>query len=1164
MTKINKLVMHGFKSFAKRTELVFGNQFNCVLGPNGSGKSNILDALCFVLGKSSAKALRSEKSANLIYNGGKSKKPAKEGEVSIYFDNASKVFPSDDKEIKISRIVRATGQSVYKINNKTKTRQEMLELMSLAKINPDGYNIILQGDIVSFVEMPTVERRQLVEEIAGIRIYEEKKQKALNELNRVEERLKEADIVLTERKSSLNQLKKERDQASKYKDLNDKITTNRATVIHRKIKAKTTQKEEYDKKIAEQQEKLDAKNKELQEFKQNVSEIKENIDKINQEIEQKGEKDQVDMHKEVEKLKVDLGTGKNRIESLNNEIERINTRKKQLSINLKELEEKISKIDTEKKEYDDQIKARNNQKQEIQQRIADFRKKNNLDNIGDIEKDVDKLDKEAEDKQREIQELRKNQQDILREKDRIEFQIQSADEKISKVLEVEKENKVQVEELKAKKKQFKESTLELNKMVNDDAAYSGQLSNARSKLLNANEQLSKLRAKNTSIQEHLSGDIALKKILENKKNLGGVYGTVSELGQVSSEFALALEISAGAKIKSIVVESDATASKCIKFLKENKLGVATFLPLNKIKSVTKRPELKKYENANGVKGFAIDLISFDSKFKDVFSYVFGNTLVVDDINTARRIGIGNAKMTTLEGDLTKTSGAMQGGFRQRKKGMGFQQKELIRDIDRYEHDASDTATIIQALEEKKQKGEERITNIRQLKANLEADIIKLEKILHLDSDDMDATKKLKEDLKKQSKEFDKTIDSVNMKVSELNKVLAQNKISRQGLRTKITELRNPRLLAELNTFEEKLSQLKEEIMAKEGNVKNLDAQITNILQPEKENINKILKQHNKEEQDFKSEIKKSEDEMKNMETSLKEKEKAQQKFHEQFKGLFGKRGSLDEKLKKLDTKIDTTNDDIKKYEQKITAFSLENAKYKAELAAFDQEFEQYKEAKIDEKKSDEELKREISQFERMVANIGSVNMKALEIYDSAEKEYYGLVEKKERLGKEREDVLMMINEIEAKKTELFMKTLEVVNGHFQSTFAQLSTKGECSLVLENPQQPFEGGLMIKVKLTGTKFMDIRSLSGGEKTLTALAFIFAIQEHDPASFYVLDEVDAALDKKNSELLAKLVRKYTDKAQYVVISHNDGVIAEADILYGVSMNEHGSSNVVSLKI
>ncbi|HME86877.1 MAG TPA: AAA family ATPase, partial [Candidatus Nanoarchaeia archaeon] len=312
--------MHGFKSFAKRTELIFHNDFNCIVGPNGSGKSNVLDALCFVLGKSSAKALRSEKSANLIYNGGKSKKAAEKAEVSIFFDNASKVFPVEGDEAKVSRFVSHAGNSTYKINDKTVTRQQVVELLSLAKIDADGYNIILQGDIVRFCEMGGEERRILIEEIAGISIYEDKKNKALSTLTSVEEKLKEADIILGERGTYLKDLKKERDEALKYSDLNNKLKVSKASYTHKQIERKSSEYAKYDDGMKKYTEGIEKYANTIADIKNTIASKKNEIDSINKEIETKGEKEQVTLHKEVEELRVSIGTSKNKIESMRNEI----------------------------------------------------------------------------------------------------------------------------------------------------------------------------------------------------------------------------------------------------------------------------------------------------------------------------------------------------------------------------------------------------------------------------------------------------------------------------------------------------------------------------------------------------------------------------------------------------------------------------------------------------------------------------------------------------------------------------------------------------------------------------------------------------------------------------------------------------------------------------
>ena len=358
MTKINKIVMNGFKSFAKHTELLFGPQFNVVLGPNGSGKSNILDALCFVLGKSSAKSMRAEKSSNLIYNGGKSKTAAKKGEVSIYFDNESKIFPTEDKEVKVTRVVLQSGQSMYKINDKARTRQQILDLLNVAKINPDGYNIILQGDIVKFVEMSTVERRMLIEEISGISVYEEKKQKALKELEKVGDKLKEAEIILSERGTYLKELKKDRDQALKYKEMSDKVKQNKASLLKLQIDKKESERADFQKKIDATDEELKKVQSVIDKLKQDIEEKKKNIEDITKTIEEKGEVEQVELNKEIENLKIELTKFNGRVEVCRNEIKKISQRKQDMDSTIQDIDNKITELKNQKSELNETRKAK--------------------------------------------------------------------------------------------------------------------------------------------------------------------------------------------------------------------------------------------------------------------------------------------------------------------------------------------------------------------------------------------------------------------------------------------------------------------------------------------------------------------------------------------------------------------------------------------------------------------------------------------------------------------------------------------------------------------------------------------------------------------------------------------------------------------------------------
>lgn len=1162
MTKINGLVMHGFKSFAKRTELIFDNKFNVVLGPNGSGKSNVLDALCFVLGKRSAKSLRAEKAANLIYNGGKSKTPSKHAEVSIIFDNSNKTFPIDSETIKVTRIINQSGQSVYKINDKRHTRQQVLDLLALGKINPDGYNIILQGDITNFVNMSPTERREVLGEIAGISVYEEKKNKALRELEKVDVKLGEADIILKERGTYLKELRKERNQAMKFKELNDQINQNKASFLKMQMDGKQTRIDELENRKSNQEKDFKKFQEQISKLKDGIRVKKKEISEITETVDKKGDQNLTRLNKEVENLRVSIATNKTRVSSCDHEISRIGTRKNQLLKNILDIDDKRGDVLKEVDDLKEQSSRLGREEQDLLEKVSVFKKKNKLgEEAEQIERDIEGIDKSIEEHQIDSQQLSEKQHELFRKKDVLDIQIKTIDEKIAKVAQVRKENKGQVNALEKKRSEFKVSTLDLNKTLDEDSALAAQLHNARTKLLTVKEELSKVSARSIGIRERSLANVAVNNIIRNKSKFKGVHGVISDLGEVNSQYSLALEIAAGYRVKSIVVENDQVASDCINYLKINKLGVATFLPLNKLKEAKLSSGFK---GKQGVHGSALDLISFDPMFKKAFSYVFGNTLVVENIDTSRNIGIGSVRMVTLNGDLMEVSGAMQGGFRKRSQGLGFKEKELSKSLSELENRSRELEKVIDVLEKKRIENEDLIQELREKKANLEGDIIKSEKSLHLDEDDLSASQGYKDELLKEQRDAEKSLENVQRNIAESNKKLIDIKTRKQKLKEKIGQIKNPILLAELNSFEQKRHEVREEIIKVDANMKNFQTQASDMMSREKESTNKILKQLEREHHEFGDEIITLREKIKGQQKELGEKDENVKNLYSKFRGLFDKRMELSDSVNKEENNVDKFVEKSHTIEQKINMISLDGAKYKAEFAGLEEEFSQYKGVKL-VKKQEEQLKKEIRDFERMRQNIGSVNMKALEIYESVERQFNELLDKKNKLDDEKGEILNMMGEVEGKKTDIFMKTFDEINGKFQEVFSKISTKGsQVYLELENKQKPFEGGMNIKAKITGTRYLDIRSLSGGEKTLTALAFIFSIQEYDPASFYILDEVDAALDKHNSEKLAGLIRQYSANAQYVMISHNDAIISEANNLYGLTMDEHGISKVVSLKI
>ena len=1164
MTKINRITIHGFKSFAHKTDIPLDNKFNCILGPNGSGKSNVGDAICFVLGRISAKSMRAEKAANLIFNGGKKKTPATKAYVEIAFCNQNKVFPHEDKEIIVNRTINKKGGSTYRINNKKHTRSEVVDLLSSAKINPDGYNIILQGSITHFVDMSPVERRKVIEEISDVSIYEEKKHKANLELNKVDDKLNNAEIILKERKTYLRELKKDRDQALKFKELKDQIDSYKATNLHLQIQEKEAIKNKYDEEMGKSHGKIGSAEKKIENLLNTIRVNKTKIADLNKEIEQKGEKDQLKIHRQIEDLKVTLAKDKARVSALKDEINKIQQRKDQFGQELKDLQEKSSSSSERQKDLQKEIRLKNKEKEDLEKSIAAFKKKHKIESSTEIEQDLDSKDKLIEQKQEEVQKIRQSQQELLREKDKIEYQLETLDEKIKKVREVEKENKDQIKDLQGKKTNFKESTLRLNRCLEEDSSFAAQIANARKKLVDLQERHAQLNAKTLTIQAGLSSNKAVSSIVQNKNKFKGVHGTISELGQVKRKFATALETAAGGRMQHIVVENEHVAADCIKYLRNNKLGSASFIPLNKIRYQEIYTENKKLSSQSGVHDFALNLVSYKSQYKKAFSYVFGNTLVVDDLDVARKVGIGRVKMSTIDGNIAEASGVMRGGFRAKRASMGFKEKDSLEALERLEEEMQQLQNVVSSLEDKRSANETEISSLRNLRGEMEGEIIKLERTLHLDDSDLSASSDLKKELIDRLKKVTGDLSEIQKNVSSINRDLASLKSGKQILRSQINELRNPRLLAQLSAFEESKQSCKEDLIRLENELKNKSEQVDQLIAPETEKIKEIIKQHDKEESEFNKEIKELTENIQKRDKDLVQKEKESKVFYSKYKELFNTREKLASEVTKAENEMENFREKVRTNEREINLVSLRNAEVKARLAGLKEEFEKYKDAEILKNKDLKELQREINRFEVMISQMSAVNMKALEVYEEVETEYNNLVEKKDSLATEKTDVLTLMNEIETKKKEHFMTTYNQANENFQTIFASLFKKGKAYLQLDNPNKPFEDGLSIRVKLTGNRFMDIKSLSGGEKTLTALSFIFAIQEYQPATFYVLDEIDAALDKHNSETLAKLIKNYSGKAQYVLISHNDSIISEADNLYGVSMNDHGISKVTSLKI
>jgi chromosome segregation protein len=1122
--------------------------------------SNVVDAICFVLGKSSAKGLRADKSANLIYNGGKKGKPSKEAEVSIYFDNKKKTFPVDQKEVKVTRIVNQKGSSIYKINDKKLTRQQMLDIMRAARIDPDGHNIVLQGDIVRFTDMRPIERREVIEDVAGISVFEQKKQKAMGELNRVQDRLNEAEIILTEREKTLKDLKKDRDQALQYKQYEENIGRNKATKIHLMLKDRKENLDEQEKKFLHLEKEINRVQEEIDNLKQQITDKKKDIDAINVELNEKGDKRQRELQKEIEVLKTQVIKDTSRKDVIENELRKLKERKCGLENQVKEHDKKIDQLEQKKVRIAKKKEGLQEKETTLNHKVTSYKEKHGISDKDEISKKVAHLDNEVENIQRMLLGKEEEKQQVVRQQDRTQYELESIDQQVEKIELLKKEDEDKFRKLKSNRQEFKMVTKKLSETLNESGVFSTQLSTARTRLMDSNDEFARLRTKSISIREMSKGDMAIKDILSME--IPGVYGTVGDLGQVSGNYALALEVAAGPRMKSVVVSSDQVAAKCIKILKERKSGVVTFLPLNKIRERVIRPEDKKVGDLPGAHGLAIDLVKYDSKFTNVFKYVFAGTVVVENINTTRKIGIGRTRMVTLEGDLVEGSGAMVGGYRRKSGGLGFQQKEVNEKMTQLELDISRLQKTVSLLEDKKMDNEESIIRLRERKSVLEAQI-KAAEVKIGGTEDIKELREKKRELKERHKAFAFSIKEFEKEVKELALVLKSLKEERGREREKLAKLTSSVVTQDLEMFQTQRQEIVESIIKIDSEVGAIINEVR-LYSGEIEKTNQILKTNSKEFEEFTSELKGLNEDLTGNKDILKIKEINQKKFYAEYKGLFNKRSKSEKDIQKIDGVLIRREEQIRSIEGKRNEVSIKKAILSGEVEGLQKEFEQFKDVSLRRGITLQDLEVEIKETERALRNMGNVNLRALEIYEKVNEEYKLLLDKFDTLKLEKEEVLKLMYEIESKKQDSFMKTFNLLERNFREIFASLSAKeSEAELVVESPESVFEGGIDIRVRIVGSKYLDLKSLSGGEKTMAALSFLFAIQEFEPSWFYLMDEVDAALDKRNSELLSQLIAKYSKGSQYIVVTHNDSVISEAQTIYGVSM-QNGMSKVVSLKV
>ncbi len=1166
---IKEVDLKNFKSFGRSIRVPLRNDFITVTGPNGSGKSNIVDALLFALCLSNSRAMRAERLPDLIYRGDNGKNPDF-AEVTVRLDNKERSFPLDQDIIEVSRRIKVKEDkyaSSYYFNGKSCSQGDLQDKLTKAGITPEGYNIVMQGDVTRIIEMTPVERRKIIDEIAGVSEFDEKKKKALEELEVVRERIGRVDVILEEVGARISRLKEERDRALSYQAHRDELRRQEAFLLLARLKESSADLGGLEAEQLDLKAKSDRLLEKSQLGKAELASLEERLKSLSSEINHKGEDEQIQVKRRIEELKGEIARETGRGEMADKaaaeaegHLRACFLQADRLRQEQEELFEKVRDAGLRgaslRGELDDQMEALGASKEKIAKADEAF---------SQLKEDLSSARRLREDAKARLG-------DLVRERDRLlDFARRGGLEREELAREIKEASDAlasadhEAEQLKAELETLNNKALEMERDRDD---LEGARLRSRREMAELERELQKLQGEYARSEgriraaEDKSGySRAVEAIRSAMKRqmLPGLFGTIAELGNVGSRYSAALEVAAGARLQSIVAETDADAATAIDYLKRSQIGRATFLPLNKLEG----GGLPSKPNRPGVIDFALNLVEFSPKFQSAFWYVFRDTLVVETLSDARAL-MGRYRMVTLDGDLVEKSGAMTGGhYRSRMKFAAEEGGKLVElserissaetergrlmdGLDRVEAEISRLNREVEELNKAISKRTFRLDEISSARPKIEKSIAERRERL-VQMEDGSLTNKERLDA------LEGEILSVEVSLKEHQQKISQVEASLEG--SEIPELtrKADAAEAEIKRLQERIAQIDAEILKdrirEEGNAErqkelqarreSLEAQKTESIEKKKAAASRISE----------------------LEGELQLSKVRESEIEAELHGLKGARGELLDQVLVLQRSADQAERDRDRIEARLAATTAAAEEIRASVQALRAEIEACGVDCNDEPPKSEIVAQKIKSLEQSMRALEPVNMLAIEEYDHVKTRHDILQNRRETLASERASIVDKLDRYDQLKKESFLSSFHEINKNFKEIFRELS-KGDGELILENPEDPLAGGMTIKARPAGKPFHRLEAMSGGEKSLTALSFIFAIQMFRPAPFYAMDEIDMFLDGVNVERVAKLIKKIASRAQFLVVSLRKPMIQQSKYTIGVTMQENNISSVTGI--
>ena len=1161
--------INGFKSFGERVYIDFNRGITSIVGPNGSGKSNILDAVLWVLGEQSYKNIRAKESQDVIFSGGKEKKAATKAEVSLIIDNSDRYLDFDNDIVKITRRIHITGENEYLINDSKSRLKEIGNLFLDTGIGKTAYSVIGQGKVERIINSSPKEIKNIIEEAAGIKKLQANRLEAQKNLGNIEVNLDKVEFILNETRENKNKIEKQAELAQKYIDLkNEKSSLAKGIFITELEQKEKNLVENEDIKIKSEeecsvlQEKFDKTLNRLTTIDLEKEEVKKQkilIDSRNKELkdvistketEQAVTRERLDNFKKDKLLKEEYSLHlENKIEKKLEEINILIAKKEELSKNIlemeaanKEFERKINELEAIKVEKTDLIESRN-------KKIRDLELEKQLSS-NEIENNERKLKSsldEVEILKKELDEITKKEIANNEEKDLLNSQIKAKQEELTKT---EERNEFLVNQLS-------EISKTINKLSQDIREYEYQEKTSSGKL----EALIRMEESNEgffkSVKEVLNSDIS------------GIDGVLISLIKFDDKLAKAIEAAVSGNLQDIIVEDKEVAKKCIAFLTERKLGRASFLALDTIK--VSRREFKG--NMPGVLGLAADLVSAEDKYKKVVDFVFGGLLIVENIDVATDILNKNlfaGNIVTVNGELVSSRGRITGGENQKSSiNQIFERKKEIKVL---EEKVSNLKSKI--VEESKRREDLSIKL-----ENYENEIDKIDSLEDSIRKKMELLKKDFENLSEKSERISKELRNIKFNIDDAEKYKTsyQDRINSsvsniEEIEKHINSLRKD-LEADELTLKETLTSIDE--LNKQfsdtriiflNNKNSIEQYERDIIS--KENENSDLKEEKEKNSNVVMELSQNIEELEKNEEQLQKEIEEHIKIYnsenrdievlnERENNLSNEERELSKDKSKLETDLLHSNDRLEKITEVIEKIKTDIENINEKLTELTDVTA--KTVEVEKLKSSKDYLRSL---ENKINNFGDVNLLAINEFKELKEKYDYLARERDDVVKSRKQVMDLIQEIDERIHEDFHTTYENINENFNKMCEETIRNTEGRLNIINPEDFDNCGIEIFVKFKNKKKQPLSLLSGGEKSMVAIAFIMAIFMYKPSPFTFLDEIEAALDEKNTKNLLSKLRDFTDKSQFILITHNKETMKESDSIFGVTMNkEIGISKIVS---